>query len=625
MEGDRRLRNLIETSLGGEHWDNAQRLLSRLWRAQPDLSTALYVAATRRRLDPHLTLLRKRVGIARSFTVEPVLPLLQAGAFGAGMDLSIYVGGFNTWTRDILDPASGLYAHEPDIVILATQTCDVAPDLWARHADLSRSDCQTAVSRVVESYGECIQAFRAHSQGALVVHNLAQPHMSSSGVLDYQSEGSQSAAIQEINAGLVAIAHEVEGVYILDYDGLMARHGRLRWHDERKWATARMPIAAECLNHLAEEWLRFIHPLAGKTCKALAVDLDNTLWGGVIGEDGVEGIEVGSGYPGAAYGSLQRAILDLYQRGIILAVCSKNDPETALEALARHPGMLLRPQHFGAFRINWTDKAQNLQEIVAELNIGTDALAFLDDNPAERERVRTALPEVTVIELPDDPMEYAQALRNSPVFERLSLSREDRKRGKYYGQQRERTQLRTELPSVEDFYRSLEQVVEVGPVTGGRIARVAQLTQKTNQFNTTTRRYTEQQIAEMIGSPDHCVYGLSVSDRFGDSGLVGIAVLRLCGNVCEIRTFLLSCRVIGRTVETAFLSCLVNKARAWGAEYMSGWFVPTQKNGPASAFFAEHGFAVQHRDGDSILWRFDLGRQQVNCPEWIRLRFDEGD
>ena len=350
-------------------------------------------------------------------------------------------------------------------------------------------------------FGDWIAGFRKHSNAALIVHSLEVPAVPLAGILDAQREDNAAEAIQRINRGLRALAGEYRGVYILDYDALVARHGRERWGDARKWLTVRLPVASANLPHLAAEWLRFLHPLAGKVAKCVAVDLDNTLWGGIVGEDGVNGIRLGAEYPGAAFQELQRALLDLSRRGILLAVCSKNNPADAMEALSGHPGMLLQPRDFAAMRINWNDKAQNLREIAAELNIGLDTVAFLDDNPVERQQVREQAPEAIVIPLPDDPMDYARAVRDCPWFERLTLSEEDRQRGDYYAAQRDRVELERTVTSKEDFYRSLEQVAEIAPVNPQTLARVSQLTQKTNQFNLTTRRYTEQQIADMAASP----------------------------------------------------------------------------------------------------------------------------
>ncbi len=370
--------------------------------------------------------------------------------------------------------------------------------------------------------------------------------------------------------------------------------------------------------------MRFLVPLSGRIAKALVVDLDNTLWGGIIGEDGMTGIQCGAEYPGAAYQALQRAMLDLAKRGILLAICSKNNPDDAMEALNQHAGMLLRPKHFACMRINWQDKSQNLREIAAELNIGLDALAFVDDNPAERERVRAAAPEVLVLDLPQDPLQYAAAVRDCPAFERLSLSAEDLQRTGMYAAQQERSQAEQSFQSKEDFYRFLEQEAEIAPVLPQTLARIAQLTQKTNQFNLTTRRYSEQQIQELDASPDWQVFSITVRDRFGDHGLVGVAITHDEAEVCEIDTFLLSCRVIGRTVETALLAYLAESAAARGYHTLQGWFLPTKKNVPARDFYSQHGFSAQSQDDKGTLWTLDLRQHPLRPPAWIKLNILNG-
>ncbi len=613
------LRQPVEEALERGAWAEANAALAALWRRQPTPATAGYVVSRYERLRAHLPLAPCRLAVLRSFTVEPVVPLLRAAAFAGGIDLTVQVGDFNAYAQEMLNGNSGLYGFEPDVVVLAVQTRDVAPDLWERFTGLSPDQAEAAARRCADGFRDWARAFRAHSRAHLIVHNLELPAVPGPGILDGQSEAGQAALIRGINRELCRLAGDHAGVYVLDYDGLVARQGRARWHDERKWLTMRMPLAADSLVHLAGEWLRFLHPLAGRVCKVLATDLDNTLWGGVIGEEGMAGIKVGPEHPGAAHQALQRAMLDLYHRGVILAVCSKNNPADALEALQSHPGMLLRPAHFAALRVNWNDKAQSLREIAAELNVGVDAVAFLDDNPVERERVRADLPEVTVIELPEDVAGYAQALRQSPVFERLTLSAEDRERGRHYSGQRQRAEFERGAASLEDFYRSLQQEAEIAPVTRETLARVAQLTQKTNQFNLTTRRYTEQQIAELAASPGWQVYSLRVKDRFGDNGIVGVAILCRAGEVCEVDTFLLSCRVIGRTVETAFLSHLVAEARADGGRRLEGWFLPTKKNAPAEGFYAAHGFRRSEQREAGSLWSLDLEEAHIACPEWIRV------
>jgi FkbH-like protein len=619
------LRPEIDRLIGDNRALAAASLLAELWVKESSASSASFVVSRYEQLRPKLHLVPYRLAILRSYTVEPIVPLLRAAAFCAGLDLAVHLSDFNAHVQEILDPSSALYRFTPDVAILAVQTRDVAPELWRDFADLDAAAADRDLERVITDFRTWIVNFRSRSNAHLIVHNLEQPVTPSQGILDHQLERSQTAAIHAINHALRSIATENPGVYVLDYDGLVARHGRLRWNDERKWLTVRLPIAAENLNSLAKEWLRFLQPLAGRVAKACVVDLDNTLWGGIIGEDGMNGIKLGNEYPGAAFRDLQRALLDLHQRGILLAICSKNNRDDAMEALQKHPGMLVKPDHFAAIRINWTDKAQNLREIAQELNIGIDALAFVDDNPIERQQVRTQLPEVHIVELPADPMQFAPVLRENPVFERLTLSAEDRQRGAMYQEQREREQLEQGVTSREDFYRSLQQEAEIAPVSKQTLVRVAQLTNKTNQFNLTTRRYTEQQILEIAASPDCGCFSIRVQDRFGDNGLVGVAITRRTNVVCEIDTFLLSCRVIGRTVETAFLCFLAEHARQRGAQRLEGWYLPTKKNAPAKEFYASHGFTVAKENEAGTLWSLDLSRQSLSCPEWVKLNVLNGD
>ena len=613
------LRGEIEALIAEGALARAAQRLGELWSKEKAPAMAAFVVSRFEKIKPSLNLSPYRLFILRSFTVEPLVPLLRASAFSMGLDLSVKLGDFNAYGQEILDEKSPLYSFSPDAVILAVQTSDVAPDLWLDYSALSPGDVEEAKRRVSGSFRQWMRAFRQHSPASLIVHTLEHPSYSALGILDSQRDSALADSIESINQQIARQARELRGVYLLDYEGLVARHGRLGWRDERKWLMARLPIAAQQLIHLADEWMRFLVPLSGKTSKALVVDLDNTLWGGIIGEDGIEGIQLGAEYPGAAFQALQRVLLDLNRRGILLAVCSKNNPEEAIEVFEKHPGMLVRLEHFAALRISWNEKAQGLREIASELNIGVDSLAFLDDNPFEREQVRAALPEVTVIDLPSDPLEYAAALRNCPGFERLNLSSEDRQRTALYAAERGRAQAEQSFQSKEDFFHFLEQQAEIAPLEPETLARVAQLTQKTNQFNLTTRRYTEPQIAEMAKTPGCQVLSIRVRDRFGDHGLVGVAITCDTDEDCRIDTFLLSCRVIGRSIETALLAELAESATERGRRRLSGWFLPTKKNAPAREFYSQHGFTLAEQNGEGSLWVLDLANRKLACPAWIKL------
>jgi FkbH-like protein len=307
---------------------------------------------------------------------------------------------------------------------------------------------------------------------------------------------------------------------------------------------------------------------------------------------------------------------------VLLAVCSKNNLEDAFPVFERHPAMVLKGTHFAAYRINWRSKAANLRELAAELNIGLDSLVFLDDNPVERAAVRSELPDVLVPELPSDPAQYRAALLELDVFESLALTAEDRQRGRLYADQAQRREFEDSIrgASIEEYLAGLNMVVEIAPANSATLSRVAQLTNKTNQFNLTTRRYSEDDVVALRDQGSD-VFGMRVTDRFGDNGLVGVAILGpLVGGGCEIDTLLLSCRVMGRGLETALLSFIAGQARALGCTTLRGRFVPTAKNAPARDCYAGHGFrlAEQLEDGSQV-WELELAEQDVTTPTWLTV------
>ena len=612
------LRKEIDQHLAADQWQAALAGLHQFWSVESSFTAANYVVSCCEKLRPHLKLTACKVAILRSFTLEPVTPLLRAGGLLGGLDIKVHIGDFDNYAQDILDPASSLYSFEPNVAILAVQTRDVLPELWDNFTDRSASDLSAAADNFLAILKEWITLFRSRRSANLIIHNLEKPEIPSAGVLDGQQSG-QSLLVETINQKLRTIANEVPGVYVLDYDGLVSRQGRAKWHDERKWLTVRMPIAADQIGTLAQEWLRFLHPLCGRIGKVLVTDLDNTLWGGVIGEDGMDGIKLNGEYPGAAYRAVQRALLDLSNRGILLAVASKNNEADAMQAINDHPEMILRSQNFAATQIHWNSKVESLRAIAEELNVGLDSLVFLDDNPVEREHVRTSLPEVTVIEVGSDCMTFAKSIRACPMFERLSSSEEDKKRGAYYIEQRQRKEFEKNVTSVEDYYYSLNQRVELTPVSNGTLSRVADLLKKTNQFNLTTRRHSEPEVAKFAADPDWDVYLARVADRFGDKGIVGVCITHRSDEVCEIDTLLLSCRVIGRTVETAILHYLAEQNRARGVNQLEGWFLPTAKNKPAETFYPSHKFAEKSKADTGTLWSLNLHETSIACPPWIDL------
>jgi|SRR5579872_6720950 len=608
-------RALIDALIGEGKPTDAARELARLWAR--DSSSAGFVVSRFQRVSDSLPLLRCSVSIERSFTLEPLISAFRAAAYANGIDLSLRLSPFNAYAQEMLDPKSALYDFQPDIVVVAALTSDLAPDLWNGFPVLAQAEIVNLEQEIITRFQSLIDAFRAHSAANIIVHLLERPAFPSAGVLDSQCDASQLAAIQQINTNLKSLARTYRGVYCLDYDALIARFGTLNWRDEGKWQSVRMPIRAQFHPALIDEWMRFLIPLTGKSAKVVAVDLDNTLWGGVIGEDGIAGIQLGGEYPGTIYKSVQQALLALRERGLLLAICSKNNEADVHEVFEKHPEMVLKLEHFAAIRVNWDDKVSSLRSIAAELNVGLDSLAFLDDNKVERDHVQQHLPEVHVIELPDDPLRYADAIISYPFFARLALSNEDQQRSAAYAARSRVSELKENAESWEDFLRSLQQKVIIEDVNDLTLARVAQLTQKTNQFNLTTRRYTEQDIDDLRFRPDWRFYTLRVIDRYVDNGFVGLAMVRDLGESWSIETFLLSCRVIGRGVETALLSAIVNDARAAGKHSLVGRFIATAKNMPAKDFYLRHGFALLEELPSQTSWQLELATKDITNPIWI--------
>jgi FkbH-like protein len=556
-----------------EQWieaGEASRVLSgltMLWHDSPNLATAAFVQSRFQAVREELGLPVLRVAILRSFTVEPIVALLRAEALAYGVELDIYLGGIDTYAVEVLDPQSELHQFSPQVTILALLSESLPPkDAWER----------------LETW---ITASLTHSSSRLVVHNLEER--------------------PEVNGRLA----ETDGVSILDYDGLVARHGRSNWWDEGKWESVGLPIAARHLIHLSREWLRSLLGMAGRVCKVLVTDLDDTVWAGTVGEDGPCGVD--------PHTDLQAYLLELRRCGVLLAACSKNDVGPVEEALRGHSKMLLKSEHFAAWRISWKDKATSLVEIAEELQVGLDTLVFLDNDPRERDLVRTRLPEVTVIDLPESPEDFVGRIKDCPLLGIGETTAEDKARAGYYRDERRRERLREAVPTLEEYYWSLGIEVEVASLGREDMTRACQLIARTNQFNLTRPTYTENGLRQLISTEGTWVNGARVRDRYGDSGLVGLTILKRLPDaaVFEIDTFLLSCRVLGRKVETALLAQLAGQALRNGGSTLRGLFRSDRANPGAASFYPSHGFRVVS-DG---VWELCLDRV-LSIPDWLTLK-----
>jgi FkbH-like protein len=567
-----------------------------------------------------------RVALLSSCTIELLQKPFSAALEARGIRPSFWVGGFGQFRQDVLNSDSPLYRHDPAIIVLCLDAADLFQELvenpFAFSAEARR---ELALHSAGEVAGMAATMAERLPQATVVLNSTALDSRNTLIGLEYNSQYGMQDAVNIYNAELTVLARRLPSVVVVDVASLAASVGFENWCDFRMWYLARSRWSRQALLALAEQYAATISARMGPIRKCLVLDLDNTLWGGVVGEDGLEGVRLGEEGIGRAFVEFQIELLNLYRKGVLLAVCSKNNPEDALAVIRRHPAMRLREEHFAAVRINWEDKAENMRALAEELNIGLDSLVFIDDNPVERSWVRQALPEVVVPDWPGDPAEYKMALLQLSArhFCRLAITAEDLRRGAVYQAQAERRKLAESASSIEDFYRSLQMQAKIGLADSFTIPRITQLTQKTNQFNLTTRRYTDSEIAAISRDPGCAIWWLSLSDQFGPNGIVGVLILRSqSSGTWLIDTFLLSCRVMGRTVEDAFLAVV---ARELAASTLIGEFRPTSKNLPVRDLYSRLGFRMLRKEKDADFWELNLSATPLQFPPWFEIDLVRSD
>jgi FkbH-like protein len=549
-----------------------------------------------------------RIALLGSSTTSLLVPVLRALCFRDGINAAFYEGPYGNFRQEILDPESGLYRFRPSVVLLMTHWRDfqLSPLAGDEDAQLDRivSDLSDLWRRLSEGCG-------CH----IVQHAADFPAEEPYGYLASSLPGGRSRLITRLNLRLAT--ERAEYVSLLDTPAVVAQVGSEVWSDASFWYTAKQHPGPAALPHLAEAQLAHVRAVLGLTRKVAVCDLDNTLWGGVIGEDGLEGIQIGPSSPeGEAYADLQRYLRDLKSRGILLAVCSKNNPEDARLPFIQHKHMVLRLEDFAAFVANWTDKATNLREIAKKLSLGTDSFVVLDDNPVERAWIRSQMPEVAVVELNSSPFRRIRDLHQGQYFYSLTMSAEDQERGKLYRVEAMRESIRSSSGSLQDFLEQLDMQASVSPVTAENIARVTQLTNKTNQFNFTTRRYTQAEIAGLSAREDTWLGVFQLEDRFGTYGIIALifCVPAKEAQDWEIDLWLMSCRVLGRQMEGFMFDRLLEAARAARIQRLIGVYRPTSKNSQVADLYVRFGFKEFSRSSDETRFVISIdGVQKKHC------------
>ena len=566
--------------------------------------------------------LEKRIAILGGSTTADIQAVLELFLLASGIRPTFYTSEYDKYYEDAVFGNEELDEFQPEIVLVLTSVVNLRerPVLGDREKDV-----QQKLMRELARYERIWDALRERYHATIVQNNFDVPESASLGSLGAVLPIGMERFVAALNERFAAAAMERSDLYLHDLHGLSARIGSLCWHDGGQYAAYKFPMAYDVMPQVALSLSHIVRALLGKGKKCLVLDLDNTLWGGVIGDDGVDGIEIGHETPAAeAFTIFQNYVKALRERGVLLAVCSKNDEEVAKSGFS-HPDSVLSVEDFAAFRANWLPKNENVRAIAEEIGIGTDSLVFLDDNPAERAIVRETMPEVAVPEVTGgDVFSYIHAIEEAGYFEPVTISRDDLKRNEAYRENRERRSLQERVASYDDFLASLEMRAEIAPFRSVYFDRIAQLTNKSNQFNLTTQRYTRTEIEQMAGDSAFVTLYGRLSDRFGDNGLVSVVIGKKESSTLHIILWLMSCRVLKRGMEQAMLDVLVKKAQAAGCTELVGEYLPTKKNQMVSRLYESFGFSKICEDADGrTLWRLQLAGYETQT-KFIEIK-DMGD
>ena len=566
-------------------------------------------ALSRLALNPQVGFTTVRLAILASSTVDHLAPAIRVAGLRRRLIIHVYTGAYGQHRQDLLDPNSSLHRFAPDFVVFSVGIKDT---IAAVPLTATVTEVDDTIARSIEELRRLWHRARQAFKATIIQQTFVNVTVPVFGSYDRLVPGAPARVILRLNDQLAKAAAE-NGALLLDITSAIERDGIDAWFDIGSWLHAKIEIAPQSTILYGEMIVRILAAQRGLSKKCLVFDLDNTLWGGVIGDDEVEGLVLGEGSAaGEAHLALQRYAKQLKERGVILAVCSRNDPTIAEAAFHEHPEMLLTRSDISAFVANWQDKPENLKAIAGRLNIRLDTLVFVDDNPVERARIRQSLPMVAVPELPKDIAHYVRCLADAGYFEAVAFTSEDRQRAEQYAANAEREALFEVSGNLDDFLRSLKMLVEFGPFTAANLARVTQLFNKTNQFNTTTKRYSGEEISQFASSKEAMTLQFRLQDKYGDNGLVSAVILRpdpKQSRTFEIDNWVMSCRVFGRELEFEIMNIVVEESRRLGIKALQADYIPTPKNGVVTDLYSKLGFSKLNDialEGGGARWFLDL-------------------
>lgn len=539
----------------------------------------------------------KKIALLGDTSTQLLVHAIKGVGFDAGINCEIYEAEYDQVDHEIYDDNSGLYASKPDYVVIFLSV----QKLLRKYNTAPEVQKRTFAADTLAYIHELNGMINSRLSSKIILFNFAELNDNVFGNFANKLDFTFIYNLRKINLGLMDMSREIKNLFIFDLNLLQSTFGFDNSFDAKYYVTADMVFSLDFLSVAAKNIVDMILSLSGSSKKCLILDLDNTLWGGVIGDDGIEKIQIGELGIGKAYTELQQWTKQLKNRGIILAVCSKNDHDTAKYPFDNHPDMVLKYEDFAIFQANWDNKADNIKQIQEFLNIGFDSMVFLDDNPFERNLVKSFLPEVTIPDLPEDPAEYMNYLSKLNLFETSAYSEEDSGRNDQYRTEFMRSKVKKAFANEDEYLASLEMVSECKPFDDYSVPRVSQLTQRSNQFNLRTQRYTESDVQKIAASADHITLSFTLEDKFGHNGLISLIILKKENDCLFIDTWIMSCRVLKRTMENFVLNKIIESAKNNGCSKITGEYIPTAKNKMVKDHYENFGFIRSNG-----LWELDV-------------------
>jgi FkbH-like protein len=555
------------------------------------------------------------ISILRNITVDQVEDYIKYYGLQSDLDIECKFGRFDNIFQDILASDSELVNQDSDVILVFYHLEMIYRQLSYLYPSFTSSERESATENIVKFVENCLFEIRNRSNAVVLWPSFELYVVSPLGIFDNHYNDGINDFILDINRKLSFVFSKFLDCFLICSQSLVSRIGYNDFYDQERRISAASPYSLVALREYALESVKYIRALKGLSKKVIVCDCDNTIWGGIVGEDGVQNLQIGSGALGGIFEEFQHMLKTLSKNGIVLALCSKNNEEDVWEVFERHHGMVLQKNDIAAYRINWKNKIENIKSIAEELNLGLDSFVFIDDSDFECQLVRDKLSNVTVIHMTKNPIEVINTINEKGFFDRYSLTNEDVLRTKMYISDSFRRKSTSNVVDISSYIQSLEVNVQVSYCNSSEISRVSQLTQKTNQFNLTGKRYTEQNIKEMYQSSNFRIFTLDYNDKFGSLGLVGVAIVkidRVC-NLPTIDTFLMSCRALGRSVEHVFLDTICQKIYDMGYSSIKGIHIPTKKNKQTEDFYIRNGFEVVV--GNELSLELLLPMPKVECIE----------